>query len=58
VQQRIVPVKAAQELPHVPGRPADRADLWLCWRVGEWLPGFGPHCRVPLSFAHRRVGSQ
>jgi hypothetical protein len=57
VQQRIVPVKAAQELPHVPSRPADRAGL-LRWCMGWWLPGFGPHCRVPLSFARRRVSSQ
>ena len=49
VQQRVVAVKTAQELPHVPRGPANTADRRLCWCVGSWLPGFRPHCRVPLS---------
>jgi hypothetical protein len=35
VQQRVVAVEAAQELPHMPGGPADEADRRLCWCVGS-----------------------
>jgi hypothetical protein len=43
VQQRVMAVKTAQELPHVPGRAADQAGRCFCCCAGLWLPGFRPH---------------
>jgi hypothetical protein len=58
VQQRVMAVKTAQELPHVPGRAADQAGRCFCCCAGLWLPGFRPHCRVPLSLARHPIESR
>jgi hypothetical protein len=36
VQQRVVAMEAAQELPHLLRRPVDQAYRWLCWCVDSW----------------------